>query len=143
MNHRGQSLIEVVFFFFGLVFLLAGMTAFTQWFNVRQRLLIAAWEGAQLYSSGHFTKGEVESRVKRFLARGSPALDENQVQVSFNRPSWSDQWYGIDHVTVSFSTKRGWYHLLGAYPTIKETITVKHAPYYWAPFQPWGGPAIS
>ena len=64
MNNHGQSLIETAAFFMALSVLLTGLAGFTKWFSVREKLLLAAKQGALLYSSGHWTRAETEARME-------------------------------------------------------------------------------
>lgn len=144
MNTRGQALIETAVFFLALSVLLGGLAGFTKWIAVREKLLLAAREGALLYSSGHWQRSEVEDRMRQFLTNGSPPLNPDGIQVSVHPLSGSIMgWFsGLDESDAQYTPPGGWNYLLGANPTIKEKCVIKHAPQYWAPQQPWGGPAV-
>src|SRR5579864_2283438 len=92
-NHRGQALIEVAAFFITLPILLAGLVGFTQWISVREKLLLAAKQGALLYSSGHMKRAEVEQYMRRYLIAGSPALDPNGIKVSVGPFGSAQGWF--------------------------------------------------
>ncbi len=143
MNTRGQALIETAVFFLALAVLLGGFCGFTRWFAVRQKLLLAAKEGALLYSSGRWKKHEVEARMRDFLAAGSPPLNPAGIRVSVGRASVRDAWlFELDESAAAYTPPGGWHYLLGADPTISEKFVVKHAPHYWAPLQNVTGPAV-
>lgn len=143
-SERGQALVETAVFFLAIAVLLGGFCGFTKWFVVRQRVLLAAKEGALLYSSGRFTRGEVESRVRSLLRKGSPALSGSGLRIDLRtregRVAWALE---IDECQVSYTPPRGWHTLLGVPAAVSETFAVKHAPKYWGPLQPWGGPAVA
>lgn len=143
MNRRGQALIETAVFFMALAVLLGGMAGFTKWFSVRQKLLLAAKEGALLYSSGHWQRGEVEMRMRQFLMAGSPPLNPDGIQVSVHPLSGKMAWFWeLDESVAEYAPPGGWNYLLGANPKITEKCVAKHAPHYGAPLQPWLGPAV-
>ncbi len=142
-NDHGQALIEMAAFFMSLAVLLGGFCGFTKWVAVRQKLLLAAKEGALLYSSGRLTRAEVESQMRQFLLTGSPALHPRGIQVSVGpRPgmvAWASE---LDESVASYTPQAGWHYLLGAKANLSEKFVIKHAPHYWGPLQPWGGPAV-
>ncbi len=143
MNTRGQALIEVTTFFLALSVLLGGLAGFTKWFAVRQKILLAAKEGALLYSSGHWRKAEVEARMRQFLVTGSPPLDPGGIRVSVHPLSGIKAWaLELDECAVEYTPPSGWNYLLGVDPKISEKCVVKHAPHYGAPLQSWLGPAV-
>ena len=143
MNERGQALIELAVFSFIVFALLAIMMAFTKWIVIRQKLLMASKEGALLYSSGRFTKQEVETRITHYLEIGRPALLRSGIQVSFRRSYATIGFLDpLDRVTVRYTTESDWPSLLRVGPTIEETSIVRHAPDYWAFFLPLGGPPV-
>jgi Flp pilus assembly protein TadG len=143
MDNHGQALIETAVLFMALSVLLAGLVGFTKWFAVREKLLLAAKQGAFLYSSGHLERAEVEQRMRDFLSTGSPALNPSGISVSVHPMSGLNAWtLEIDESIAAYTPAQGWYYLLGADPTVTEKCYIKHAPHYWAPLQPWGGPAV-
>jgi len=143
MNKRGQALIEVAVFSFSLSILLGGLAGFTKWFAVREKLLLAAQQGALLYSSGHWKRSEVENRMRQFLIGGSPPLNPDGIRVSVHPLSGINAWtWEFDESVAEYVPPGGWNYLLGADPKISEKCVIKHAPHYWAPIQPWGGPAV-
>ena len=144
MNHKGQALIETAVFFLALSVLLTGLAGFTKWMAVREKLLLAAKQGAFLYSSGHWEKAEVENRMRQFLTSGSPPLNSSGIRVSVHALSGINAWFWeLDESVAEYTPPGGWCYLLGAPSTIKEKCVIKHAPHYWAPLQPWGGPAVA
>src|ERR1700733_10386494 len=121
MTNKGQALIEAAVFFLEISVLLAGLVGFTKWFAVREKLLLAAKQGAFLYSSGHLERTEVEQRMRNFLSTGSPALNPNGVSVSVHPMSGLNAWtLEIDESVASYTPAQGWYYLLGADPTVTE-----------------------
>ena len=143
MNKHGQALIETAVFFMALSVLLAGLVGFTKWFAVREKLLLAAKEGAFLYSAGHLERAEAEQRMSQILSTGYPALNPDGISVSVQPVSGFTDWaWEFDEGVASYTPPGGWSYLLGADPKITETCFIKHAPHYWAPIQPWGGPAV-
>src|ERR1700690_1733345 len=91
-NVNGQALIETAVFFLALAVLLGGLAGFTKWFSVREKLLLAAKEGALLYSSGHWQRAEVEARMRQFLMAGSPPLNPDGIVVSVHPLSGLNAW---------------------------------------------------
>lgn len=143
VNQRGQALIETPVFFLALAILLAGMVGFTQWISVREKLLLAAKQGALLYSSGHMKRAEVEQYMRRYLMTGSPALDPNGIKVSVGPLGGAQGWlYELDQCVAQYTRSGGWCALLGVAPSMKEKCVVKHAPRYGAPLQNLYGPAV-
>jgi hypothetical protein len=144
MNDHGQALIETATFFLALSVLLGGLCGFTKWMAVREKLLLAANEGALLYSSGHWERGEVEARMRQFLAAGSPPLNPDGIHVSVGPAASMKAWtFELDESIAEYAPPGGWHYLLGADPKMTEKCVIKHAPHYWAPIQPWGGPAVA
>ena len=144
MKNEGQALIETAVFFLAMSVLLAGLAGFTKWFSVREKLLLAAKEGALLYSSGHWERSEVEGRMRQFLTAGSPPLNPAGIVVSVHPLKGVMAWtWELDESVAEYTPPGGWCYLLGADPKISETCVIKHAPHYWAPIQPWGGPAVA
>ena len=143
-NNHGQALIETAIFFLALSVLLGGLCGFTKWIAVREKLLLAAKEGALLYSSGHWERAEVEERMRRFLMAGSPSLNPDGIHVSVGPVAGVNAWtWELDQSVAQYTPPGGWHYLLCADATITEKCVIKHAPHYWAPFQPWGGPAVA
>src|ERR1700690_4020927 len=129
-NVNGQALIETAVFFLALAVLLGGLAGFTKWFSVRQKLLLAAKDGALLYSSGHWQRSEVEARMRQFLIAGSPPLNPDGVQVSVHPLAGPWAWYWeLDECVAEYAPPGDWNYLLGADPKITEKFVVKHAPH--------------
>ena len=143
MNNHGQALIETATFFLALSVLLGGLCGFTKWIAVREKLLLAAKDGAILYSSGHWQKAEVEEHMRQFLMAGSPPLNPDGIRVSVGPMPGLNAWtWEFDQSMAEYTPPGGWHYLLGADPKMTEKCVVKHAPHYWAPMQPIGGPAV-
>lgn len=143
MNARGQALIEAAALFLALSVLLGGLAGFTQWFAIRQKLLLAAKEGALLYSSGHWRRTEVEARMRNFLVTGAPALNPRGITVSLRPLSGFMAWLGqFDECVVTYAPPGGWHALLGAGRSVSERFVVKHAPPYWSSHASRAGPAV-
>lgn len=143
MNAKGQALLETVAFFAMLSVLLAGWAGLTRWILVREKILLGVEESALLYSSGHFTPGEVRRATLDFMTHGTPALDATHLRIAIGRyPGFLGFYYQLDQIMIRYSNPEGWYWLLRANPVIEEQCVIRHAPTYWAPFQPWGGPAV-
>src|SRR5258708_1610253 len=137
MNNHGQSLIETTVFFLAVSIWLAGLTGFTKWIAVREKLLLAAKEGALLYSSGHMKRADVEMRMRQFLIVGSPRLNPDGISVSVHPASGVQAWtLELDESIAAYTPPQGWYSLLGADSKMTEKCVIKHAPHYWAPIQP-------
>jgi hypothetical protein len=144
MNTKGQALIEVAVFFMSLSILLAGLCGFTQWVMTRQKLLIAAKQGALMYSSGHMTRPEVEQQMRHFLETGVPAMNSKGIQVTVGPLSGLNAKFNeLDQSIAGYTRPGGWYSLLGVDAHMEEKCVIKHAPHYWAPFQTWSGPAVT
>ena len=143
MTDRGQTLIETAVFFLALSVLLGGFAGFTKWMAVREKLLLAAKEGALLYSSGHWQRAEVEEHMRQYLVTGSPPLNPDGIDVSVHplKGSPGRKWE-LDESMAEYTPAGGWNYLLGADPKMTERCVVKHAPHYWGPSQPWTGPAL-
>lgn len=130
MNNRGQALIEVAAFLLLSVSLLGCFLAYTQRFLVRQKMLMAARQGALLYSSGRVTEEEVLERLRRFLTSGFPALDGRRAEIWVGKcGGFHGLLYELDRVKVR-------------YKNMEESCVMKHA----APYglrQPLYGPPVS
>ena len=139
-NKSGQVMIECIAFFLVMAALLSCFLSLTKWFLIRQRLLVAVREAALLYSSGRFTKGEVEAHIKSMLAQGMPALASERVQV-FCEPAsgWQAHVLVLDHIRVQYRPTSAW--VRRAQPVMEEQCTIKHAAHY-GPLSPkfWGPP---
>lgn len=128
----GQALIEVAAFFMALAILIGGLCGFTKWFAIRQKLLLAAKEGALLYSSGRWTRAESEARMRQMLTTGILPLEAGGVRVSLGpRPGVLSRVAGLDVCEAAYVPLR-----------LSERLVVLHAPRYWGPLQPWAGPAV-
>jgi hypothetical protein len=142
-NESGQALVEVAVFFMLFSVLMAAFCSFTKWMLVRERILAGTQEAALLYSSGHLTRDVVDREVKYFLTNGTPAIPSDHIQIIYATPDGFWPWfYELDKVTVRYTRDRDWYWLLGFGRVIEESCVIKHAPHYWAPIQPWGGPSV-
>lgn len=143
MNNKGQALIQVAVFFLAFSLLMAGFCSFTKWMAVRLKLLVAAKQGALMYSSGHMKRAEVEQRMRQFLVSGFPALSSQGVFVSVHpMAGWVNRFNELDECVAEYRRPGGWHTLLGVRTILSEKCVVKHAPHYWAPIQPWGGPGV-
>jgi hypothetical protein len=143
MNDQGQALIETAVFFMALSVLLAGLAGFTKWFAARQEVMLAAKEGALLYSSGHWKRSEVEARMRQSLVSGVPQLNPEGINVSVHPKAGLGAWFWeLDESVVEYTPPLGWGYLLGADLKISEKFVVKHAPTYGPPYQRWYGPAV-
>jgi Flp pilus assembly protein TadG len=144
MNRNGQALIETAVFslmFSGLMVCLLG---FTQWFTVRQKILLATREAALLYSSGRMEPEEVRTLVSRYLAAGSPALTDKNLRIAIGQDNGPQaKFFDLDKVTVRYTIQSNWIQALHLDPTMEETCIIKHAPHYGPPFQRLWGPQIS
>ena len=144
MNARGQALVEVAVFFLLLAVLLACLLGFTRWITLRQKLLLAAREGALLYSSGRMTVEEVQEHIRGFLRNGSPVMDVKRLEfVSMGPcPGWRAKVLELDQITLRYSSPSPWYRYLGIDPTLEETCIIKHASHYGPPLQKFFGPPL-
>jgi|GEM_PF-1973996 len=134
MNNRGQSLIEAAFFFLVLAPLIGMVLGFTHYFQIREKLVMAAWDGAVLYSSGCVSPAEAHAQVRTFLITGSPALDPAAITISRQRLTTMEGiYYQLERVTVRYQSPKRWHTLLNLPLTLEETCTIKHAPHYWDP----------
>jgi Flp pilus assembly protein TadG len=139
----GQALIEVAMFFMAFSVLLAGFCSFTKWIAVRQKVLLAAKQGALLYSSGHYREPDVRQVMLKYLETGSPELDPSAVTISIGRKRGAVAWsFELDEVRVRYAKPGGWHDVLKIDFDVEEACVIKHAPHYWAPIQPWGGPGV-
>lgn len=144
-NARGQSLIETAIFLCLFVPLIGGFVEFTRAMQIRQKLLLAAWQGAELYSSGCLAKPVVERRLMNFLVNGRPKLDPQGVRIHMGRLTTPvGLTFQLDEIKVSYTPRRPWHRLLGLPRTLEETCTIKHAPHYWDPVHQYlpGTPAV-
>jgi len=151
MTTKGQALIEMAMFVLLSTSLIGAFLGFTKSFLIRQELLLAAREGMLLYSSGHFTIPEVKDRINTFLAGGSPALVQEQIQVMMGHAgdagapnpigTLQATLVGLDYITVRYTTNSTWIQQLLIDPTMEETCYIKHANGY-GPSIPalWGPP---
>ena len=143
MNCKGQALIEVAVFFMSLSILLAGLCGFSKWITVRQKLLLAAKQGAFMYSSGHMEKAEVEERMRQFLIKGTPPLNPDGIHVSVHPLSgFKNKFWNLDESVADYVSPGGWCYLLGADPKITEKCVIRHSPHYWDPILLMAGPAV-
>lgn len=134
MNNRGQSLIEAALFFTVLAPLIGMLLGFTAWFQTREKLILAAWQGAQLYSSGCISPAEVDRQLREFLTTGTPMLDRTRIQIKLGRASGpSAIYYHLDKVSISYRSPQPWHRLLNLSQTLEESCTIAHAPHYWDP----------
>ena len=78
MTRHGQALIETAAFFMVFSGLLVCLLGFTQWFAVRQKILMGTREAALLYSSGRMKPVQVRAQVIHYLSTGAPALADYQ-----------------------------------------------------------------
>lgn len=139
MNNRGQALIESIPFFLFLFGLMVLLLIFTQWFLIHQKLLIAAREGAMLYSSGRQTKLEVDLRIRAYLEQGSLALPDSHLAITIGRfPGAQAHLFFLDEVKIQF-TPTSWLQRYFS-QTMEEKCVIKHAPSYGVPYQPLYGP---
>ena len=142
MSEKGQALIESIPFFLVLFGLLGALVVFAQWFLIHQKLLIAAREGAMLYSSGRFNRGVVRRKVCAYLERGSLALEDRRLKVEVGR--WQGKQaklFQLDEVKVSY-LPHSWLPRFFE-QTMEEKCVIKHAPHYGAPYQTRYGPPVS
>jgi hypothetical protein len=142
MNQRGQALIETVAFFMAFSGLIICLLGLTQWFTVRQKLLVAAREAALLYSSGDIQRDKVQSLVSHYLTTGSPALAQERIKIDVGPYSgFQAKLFSLDQVTIHYTIQSSWIRAIGLNPTMEETCILKHAPHYGPPFQTlWGPP---
>jgi len=144
MNRKGQALIEVAVFMLFLGGFMAGLVVFTQWIQCRQKVLLAAKQGALLYSSGRFEKSHVEQHMRRYLISGPPYIQPDQVKIEIKREMTligiNSQ---LDRITVHYQPPAGGPRWLGPLGEIRESCVVRHAPTYAYPYQPFYGPAVS
>jgi hypothetical protein len=134
MNNRGQSMIETAVFFFVMAPLLGMILGFTRVMQIREKLIMAAWQGAQLYSSGAVSPVEARQKTEEFLTGGAPALPKENIHIQMGRAaSLSARFFQIDQITVSYTARRPWHRFLGLPLTLEESCYVKHAPHYWDP----------
>jgi hypothetical protein len=132
-NQNGHSLIEAAVFFFILAPLIGMMLGFTRYFQIREKLLLAAWEGAQLYSSGCIAPAEVQQKLNDFLSTGAPALPPDRIKFTHMGKANLDFINEIDEVAVSYTVPRAWHYGLKLPLTVEEKCFIKHAPHYWDP----------
>jgi hypothetical protein len=133
-NERGQSLIETAIFFIVLAPLIGMMLGFTHYFQVREKLILASWQGAQLYSSGCIGPGEVQEKIMQFLNSGYPMLPPDRISIRMgSAPGFWATFDQVDQISVTYKTPHLWHRLLNLSQTLEETCYVKHAPHYWDP----------
>ena len=133
-NERGQSLIETALFFFVLAPLIGMTLGFTHWFQVREKLVLASWQGAVMYSSGCMAPSDVEARLRDFLTTGAPALDPGHIRIHMGRAPGLQAFYQqLDEVTVGYTATSPWHRLLNLSQDQEETCTIVHSPHYWDP----------
>lgn len=141
MSHQGQALIESIPFFLVLFGLLGALAIFAQWFLIHQKLLMAAREGALLYSSGRFARAVVRRKVRAYLEKGPLALEGQRLSIDVGR--WKGKQaklFQLDEIKVSYKPS-SW---LQRYfeETMEEKCVIKHAPHYGAPYQTLYGPPV-
>jgi hypothetical protein len=144
MNRRGQALVEVAAFLFLTASLLGLFLGFTQRILVRQKILMAARQGAMLYSSGRFRADEVENLMRHFLANGFPSLEPSRMDLAAGRSGgFHGVLFQLDRVHVRYTIQSRWVRALGLNPTMEETCVIKHAAPYGLAWQPFYGPPVS
>jgi hypothetical protein len=137
----GQAMIECIAFFLVMVVLLSCFLSLTEWFLTRQRLLVAVREAALLYSSGRFTKEEVQARIKSTLAQGMPTLPCERVQVYCEPASgWQAKVFVLDRIRVQYRPTSIWVSRVE--PVMEEQCTIKHAAHYGPLLQKLWGPPV-
>jgi len=142
ITNKGQALIETAALFLVLTGLLECMLGFTQWFTLRQKMLLAAREGALLYSSGHFKSDEVKQMVNDFLQSGSPQFNPARLHVELSG-NLLYKAFQLDCFTVRYDATSRWMDVLGMDTHLEEKCTVKHAPQFGLQWQPLYGPPVS
>ena len=137
-------MIEIAIFMLFLGGFMVGLVIFTQWIQCHQKVLLAAKQGALLYSSGRFEKANVEQHMRRYLMSGPPYIQSEALKIDIARESnWYGFYYQLDRVTVQYQPPVLWAHWLGKLGEIKESCVVRHAPAYSYAFQPFYGPAVA
>jgi hypothetical protein len=141
MNKRGQALVESIPILMVMAGILGALVMLTQWFLIRQKLLIAVREGAMLYSSGRHTASEVDFRMRRYLESGSLPLNPKRLQLRIGRSSVRGSTMAhLDEVRASY--RPGNWLQRRFQQIMEEKCVIKHAPHYGLPWQTLHGPAV-
>ncbi len=136
---NGQALVEWALLFPLYALLWVGLFVFAEWFLIHQNLLMAAKEGAFLYSSGRLKKQEVEHRVQKTLKKGFPALDHCQIIIQ-RRSGATAALCELEEIHVRYRPSRS---LLRYFANpLEETCVIKHAPRYRSVWPVRFGPPV-
>ena len=141
MDNRGQALIESIPYVLIFAGFAGALFLFSEWFLIRQKLLLVAREGAMLYSSGHMTRQAVRRRMMHELTQGSPKLSAEGIAIVVGRAEgWQAHVFFLDRIGIQYRLRGS---LLRYFtPTLEESCTIKHAPHYGPPFQTILGPPV-
>ncbi len=143
MTHKGQALAESLPFIPLMLLFLALMMLFTQWFLIRQKLLIAVRLGAFIYSAGRSTPAETQRQVMDYLTRPPLALETSRITLQVGRLKNNPQarMFELDEVRVRYQLTDRLSRLFGQ--KMEERCVIKHASHYGPPYQTRYGPAVS
>lgn len=142
MNARGQALIEWALLVPLFTLLMIGSVIFGQWFLIRQQLILAAREGAFLYSSGRLNKNDVKHQVQRTLVRGFPSIRLAEKDIVIQRvPGLNALLLELDQVTIRYRLPQHM-RIFFTLP-LEESCVIKHAsPYRLAEWPLTFGPPV-
>lgn len=130
MNRSGQALVEwaVLLPLFTMLFL--AIFIFGRWFAIRYELILAAREGALLYSSARMNRQEVQQHLLRNLRHGSPALRLQDEDVKVGQASgFQARLWELDEVRVRYGIPLLWKRWLKM-QDMEEVCVIKHSPAY-------------
>jgi hypothetical protein len=132
INRSGQALVEWALLLPLYGFLILAIVAFGKWFCIQHQLILAAREGALLYSSGRFPAAAVKNRLRHRLALGSPAVSLRTENIVVQKKTGFHGWaYELDEVIIRFPIPRFWRRTF-KFKDMEELCVIKHAPVYGA-----------
>ena len=140
MNHKGQTLVEFILFFFLFVLVLTAMVSFTKYILMREKMIAAVREGALLYSSGHVPANVVKTKMAEAMAQGWPVVHVNPSTIFVGRYD-GNVIYRFDRVAVRYRPDA----VIGKFfaKELEESCVVKHAPRYGPPLTDYYGPGVN
>lgn len=130
MNRSGQALVEWAVLLPLYVMLLVAIFIFGKWFAIRHELILAAREGALLYSSGRMTPSEVQGRLVLNLSNGCPSIQVKREDVKVGKKDgFQARIWELDEIRIRYSIPVLWKRWLRM-SDLEELCVIKHSPAY-------------
>ena len=142
-RRSGQAVVEwaLIVPLYGLLFV--GFFAFIQWFGIHQQLLIAAKQGAFLYSTGRIPKPQVRLIIQRELLRSHPSLRVSVRDIDIGPlEGFQGRLHKLDRVRVRYVPSERLLRFFSRSRPLEESCVIKHAPGYWKFFGAQVGPPV-